>query len=191
MFEFIGALIKKVNLNLLIAIIFGATLLITYLPNPVILKIGLEPFKKDYQMYIGLALVLSGLYLILITLGFLGIIIFELIFSPKKIGLKYLENTISTHEIAWLVKYFYNDETNSFNMASSVSLSDGMRAPLEQKHIIYRSANMSDNRGLFQYNLQSFAISFLEDSIQNGSLNINLTHDGFIDVKFIRNKVGK
>lgn len=105
--------------------------------------------------------------------------------------MKYLENTISVHEITWLVRYFYNDEINSFNMAASVSMSDGMRVPLEQKHIIYRSANLSDNRGLFQYNLQPYAISFLEDSIQNGSLNINLTHDGSIRVEFIRNKVGK
>lgn len=46
MFEFIGALIKKINLTLLMAIIFLGTLLITYLPNQVILKIGLESFKK-------------------------------------------------------------------------------------------------------------------------------------------------
>lgn len=191
MWEFIGTLIKKINLTLLTTIIFLATLLITYLPNQVILKIGLESFKKDYQMYIGLALVISGLYLILIALGVLWSIGFELIFSPKKIALKYLENTISVHEITWLVKYFYDDEINSFNMAASVSMSDGMRVPLEQKHIIYRSANLSDNRGLFQYNLQSYAISFLEDSIQNGRLNINLTDDGSIRVEFIRNKVGK
>lgn len=168
----INTIIEKLKIKELIAIIAIATLGITLMPFDMIKKFGLIEFKESYQMYISLCLIICSSYYILGLIGFIYRFIYRKLYSLEKNAIKYLKNSLSADEMGLLIEIYYDKVNNSFRTTGYIDYSDGRKAALEYKNIIYRASQMSywDS---FAYNLQPYALKFLNKNLKSGNIKIN------------------
>lgn len=173
--NFIKIIIEKLKLKELFAMLFIAGLIITFLPNNIAVKIKISTFREIYQVYISLALITIGSYYILKIGSFIAYSILNRIFNNKKIAIKYMKNTLTPDEMGLLIEKFYDDNNKRFKSIGYIELSDGRKIALENKHIIYRSSELSYDFS-FAYNLQPYALEFLNRNIKEGNINIIENH---------------
>lgn len=171
----INTIIEKLKFKELIAIITIASLGITLMPFDIIKKFGLIEFKESYQMYISLCLIICCSYYILGLIGLIYSFIIKKFFSLEKTGINYMKNNLSADEMGLIIEIFYDKINDSFRTTGYINYSDGRKAALEYKHIIYRASQMS-NWDSFAYNLQPYALKFLNKNLKNGNIKINGKH---------------
>lgn len=169
--DFIKVIIEKLKLKELFAMIFIGGMIITFLPNKIAEKIQISEFRVKYQTYISLCLIIIGAYYILKIASFILNSILNRVFSNKKIAIKYMTNTMSGDEMALLVETFYDNRNNVFKTTGYIDFSDGRKAALEYKHVIYRSSDVSYGFD-FAYNLQPYAIEFLNRNLRQNNIKI-------------------
>lgn len=169
--EFIKIIIDKLKLKELFAMVFISGLIITFLPDKITKLVKIYEFKIKYQVYISLCLIIIGSYYILKIVSFILESILNRIFSNKKIAIKYMKNTMSADEMGLLIEVFYDSRNNIFRTTGYIDFSDGRKAALEYKHIIYRSSNISDGLSI-AYNLQPYAVEFLNKNLRKNNIQI-------------------
>lgn len=176
MVAFLKAIVDKFKIKELIALIFVAALILTIVPKDVATKLNILNFKNEYQTYISLCLILTSAYYILNTLKFLWKIITGGIFSWKRTAINYMKRYMSPDEMGLLIQAFYDKENNQFKTTGMIEYSDGRKAALESKHIIYLASTMSEWYS-FAYNLQPVIREFLNKNLNEG--NIQIGRDSF------------
>ena len=65
-----------------------------------------------------------------------------------------------------------NERNKRFSSSGKIDYSDGRKAPLESKHIIYLASQMGDMLYGFSYNLQPYALEFLNKNLKDGNIQI-------------------
>lgn len=169
--DFIKVIIEKLKLKELFAILFIAALIITFLPIEMAEKIRILEFRETYQTYISLCLIAIGAYYILGVVNYIIRFVWRKFKNPKKIAIKYMKETMSPDEMGLLVEKFYDRENNMFRTTGYIEFSDGRKAALESKSILYRASSMSEWYS-FAYNLQPYALEFLNRNLKQGNITI-------------------
>ena len=174
--DLINSLVEKLKIKEVVGILFCATLIITALPQEVLTYLKLSEIRDKYQMYISLCLIITSAYYMFNILGFAGRFIIKRIINEKRIAIKYMKNEMSADEMGLLIEVFYDKNNNIFKSSGYIEYSDGRKAPLESKCILYRASSMS-NIGIyahcaFAYNLQPYAREFLNRNLRNGNIKI-------------------
>lgn len=169
--EFIKIIIEKLKLKELFAMVFISGLIITLLPDKITKSVKIYEFKLKYQAYISLLLIIIGSYYILKIVSFILKVILNRIFSDHKIAIKYMKNTMSADEMGLLIEVFYDRKNNIFRTTGYIDFSDGRKAALENKHIIYISSTISNGLS-FSYNLQPYAAEFLNKNLMENNIKI-------------------
>lgn len=169
--DFIKIIIDKLKLKELFAMVFIGGLIITFLSNEIAEKIKIYEFRSKYQVYISLCIIIIGAYYIIKIISFILQSTLNRIFSDKKTALKYMKNTISPDEMGLLIEVFYDNKNNIFRTTGYIDFSDGRKAALEYKHIIYRSSTISEGLS-FAYNLQPYAAEFLNENLRKNNIQI-------------------
>jgi len=172
--DFIKAIIEKLKLKELFAILFIAGLVITFLPSDMADKIKVSEFRETYQTYISLCLIVIGSYYISGIVNYIRKIIWRKFHNAKKIAIKYMKDTMSPDEMGLLIEKFYAKENNRFRTTTYIDFSDGRKAALESKFILYRASSMSQGYS-FSYNLQPYALEFLNENLRRGNIIIEST----------------
>ena len=167
--DILRVIVEKFKLKDIIAIILIVSFSITVMPDYLIIKLGLYDFTNKFRMYISLCLIISISYFVIILMGKLMTFVSSRIVNYKKIGIKYMKKDMSPDEMQLLVQTFYNKEENEFNSSGYIDISDGRKAALVNKHIIYLSAQVSYFDS-FAYNLQPYALKFLNKNLNNGNI---------------------
>jgi hypothetical protein len=134
--------------------VFMATTLLLFLPDPIIMQLGLAEFKQLYRSYAGIALIASAsllsVYLLSALTSFASIYWEDWRLSRK--GLKTLREL--TNDEKNFLRPFIVDGNNT----QYVELSDGIATGLAGKRLIYRASQVSVPGSMeFAYNLQPFA----------------------------------
>ncbi|MBU3103925.1 super-infection exclusion protein B [Clostridium gasigenes] len=173
----IKSIIEKLKLKELIGILFGSALIITILPYDIISYLKLVEVREKYQMYISLCLIITSAYYIFNILGFISGFIIGKVVNEKKVAIKYMKNKMSADEMELLIKTFYDNSNNAFKSSGYMEYSDGRKAALESKWIIYLASNISNSNNYgycsFAYNLQPYAREFLNKNLKNGNIKID------------------
>lgn len=166
------SIIEKLQLNELALVLLIASLILTFLPENEISRLGLSGIIQ-YRMYISLCLLITSSY-------FFMTIIFKIIkslrrqfFSLERYRIKYMKTYMSPEEMELLIKTFYNSNNNLFTTSGLIELNNGLKAGLEAKHVIYRSAQISTYGTFISYNLQPYARNFLNKNLNNGNIKLN------------------
>lgn len=175
--DILKTIVEKLKLKELCAILFIATTIITFMPEKWAQLIKIETFREAYQTYISLCMIAIGSYYLLQISQFIGQWILGRIINRKKIALKYMKEDMSTDEMQLLIEVFYDETNKCFHTTGQIDLNDGRKAALESKHIIYRSAQVSSFYTMFAYNLQPYALEFLNKNLKEG--NIELRKNSF------------
>lgn len=174
--DLIKSIVEKLKIKEIVGILFCATLIITLLPQEVLIYLKLSEVREKYQMYISLSLIITSAYYMFNILGFVGRFIVKRIINVKRIAIKYMKNEMSADEMELLIEVFYDKHNSIFKSSGYIEYSDGRKAPLESKWIIYRASSMSNTDMYaycaFAYNLQPYAREFLNRNLRNGNIKI-------------------
>ena len=71
----------------------------------------------------------------------------------------------------YIIEVFYDRKNNIFRTTGYIDFSDGRKAALENKHIIYISSTISNGLS-FSYNLQPYAAEFLNKNLRENNIKI-------------------
>lgn len=167
----IKSIIEKFKLKELIAILFATALIITLIPKDIAFSLNLLKFREVYQTYISLCLIITGAYYIVTIFIFIKKFIYSKIFNWKRTAINYMKNYMSPDEMGLLIEIFYDSENNRFKSSGMIEYSDGRKAALESKHVLYRASSMSEWYA-FAYNLQPYVRDFLNMNLQQGNIRI-------------------
>lgn len=168
----IKAIIEKFKLKELVSIIFVVTLVITIIPRELAIKLGILNFRTSHQTYISLCLIVTGVYLILHVLSLIKSYLFGRFFGWSRVAIKYMKRYMSPDEMSLIVQTFYDRENNQFRTTGYIDYSDGRKAALVSKHVIYLASQMSQWYS-FAYNLQPVAREFLNRNLAQGKIIIS------------------
>ena len=171
--QIIDSLSTKLKIKELISILFFLTLILTILPVDILGALGILEFKEKYQAYISLLLIGSIAYYLYQFSKFILDIVIDRFFGPKQIAIKYMRKNISRDEMALIVEKFYDYQENIFKSTGYISYSDGRKAALEHNYILYRSAQVSSRRMAFAYNVQPYALDYLNEKLKKGDIEIS------------------
>lgn len=168
----IKAIIEKFKLKELIAIVFIVALIITIIPKRLAVVLNILQFRDTYQTYISLCLIVTDAYLILYVLNMIKSYFWSRFFGWSRIAIKYMKRYMSPDEMSLLVQTFYDRENNQFRTTGYIEYSDGRKAALESRHVIYLASQMSQWYS-FAYNLQPVAREFLNRNLAQGNIIVS------------------
>lgn len=169
----IKSIIEKLKLKELFAIIFIAALIITFVPTDLAQKMQIDNFRSKYQTYISLCMIVVGAYYVLCIAGEIKNFIWKKTHSWEKVAINYMKKYMSPDEMGLLVEAFYDRENNRFCSSGQLDYSDGRIAPLESKKIIYRASQLGSLVYGFAYNLQPYALKFLNENLVAGNIIVD------------------
>jgi len=168
----IKSIVEKLKLKELFAIIFIAAIVITVLPNDLAEKMKINTFRNTYQTYISLCMIAIGGYYVLHLLGWTKNCIWDKFYNWKRVGIYYMKKYMSPDEMCLLIETFYNDKNGRFGLSGFIDCMDGRKAALESKHIIYLASQTGTILDGFPYNLQPYALDFLNKNLYEGNIEI-------------------
>jgi len=171
----VTAIVDKLKLKELFGIVFIAAIILTILPTEAAVKMRILEFRESYQPYISLCIIAIGAYYILHIGIFISNIILGQLINSKKSAIKYMKTYMSPDEMGLLVQTFYNRRNGRFCSSGKIDYSDGRKAPLESKNIIYLASTMGNLVEGFSYNLQPYVLDFLNDNLDKGNIHIGET----------------
>lgn len=169
----IKAIIEKLKVKDLFAIIFVAAIVITILPEDLVNALKIEQFRAMYQQYISLCMIIIGAYYIIEIIKSIRRCIMKKIYTEKRVAINYMRKRMNSDEMQLLIETFYDTKSNRFRGSGSIELHDGRKAALETMHVIYRAANVSSFYTRFDYNLQSYALEYLNNNLIAGNIEIS------------------
>lgn len=169
--DYIKAIIEKLKLKELFAIVFISALFITFMPIEWAQKIKIEHFRITYQPYISICIIVIGAYYLFGIICWIKDLIWRKFHNAKKIAIKYMKETISTDEMELLIEKYYDVNSNMFRSTAMIEISDGRKAALESKFILYRASSVGEYY-FFAYNLQPYALEFLNRNLKSGNIEI-------------------
>lgn len=172
----VKSIVDKLKIKEIIGIIFIASLLITFLPDDIAEKLNLLDFRKSYQTYLTICIIVTASYYLFSLLRYLSLFILGKIINDKKIAINYMKRNMSPDEMGLLVQTFYDFKMNRFKSSGQIDITDGRKAPLESKKVIYLASQLGDFLNGFSYNLQPYALEYLNAQLQKG--NIVFRKDG-------------
>lgn len=175
----IKSIVEKLKLKELFAIVFIVAMIITFMPADWAQKMKLDSFRSTYQTYISLCMIAIGAYYILCVVSWIKQYIWRKFHNVKKIALNYMKNNMSPDEMGLLIDTFYDFQNGRFASSGKIDYSDGRKAPLESKHIIYLASRMGSMIEGFSYNLQPYALEFLNRNLVEGNIEIAENHFRF------------
>lgn len=175
----IKSIVEKLKLKEIFAIVFIATLVITFVPNEWAQKMKIDTFRNTYRTYISLCMIAIGAYYILCIVGWIKNFIWRKTHNWKKMAIKYMKENMSPDEMCLLVETFYDVRNNRFSSSGKIDYSDGRKAPLESKKIIYLASTMGNLLDGFAYNLQPYALEYLNKNLKEGNIQITDTQLSF------------
>lgn len=128
-----------------------ATLLLLFLPDDIILRLGLIEFRQTNRTYAGLILIGSGS---LLTVSAMSAAVrpLRVYWQTRKLertGLQALRE-LTEDEKDFLRPYLRGENTRY------ASIADGVAKGLEAKTIVYRASQLSVPGGSFPFNLQPY-----------------------------------
>ncbi len=167
----IKAIIEKLKIKEMFGIIFMAALFITVLPTNLAQTLKIDEFRNTYQTYISICIIIIGAYYVLVIIQKILIYLWEKFHNPKKIVLSYMKNTITGDEMGLLVEKYYDPLNKIFRSSAMIEFSDGRKAALESKFILYRASSLGE-RYSFAYNLQPYALEFLNKNLKADNIEI-------------------
>ena len=126
-----------------------------------------------YQTYISLCIIAIGAYYVLHLFGWIKKCIWAKFHNWKRVGIDYMKKYMSPDEMWLLIETFYNDKNERFGLSGFINCMDGRKVVLESKHIIYLSSGTSNIIDGFSYNLQPYALDFLNKNLYEGNIVIN------------------
>lgn len=174
--DLIKSIVEKLKIKEVVGILFCATLIITVLPREVLIYLKLLEVRNKYQMYISLSLIITTAYYMFNILVFVGRYITTKIINEKRLAIKYMKSEMSADEMGLLIEIFYDKRYNTFKSSGYIEYSDGRKAALESKWILYRASSMSNTaiyaHCAFAYNLQPYAREFLNRNLERGNIKI-------------------
>lgn len=173
----IRTIIERLKLKELFAIVFITALIITFIPIEWAIKIQIEEIRLSYQTYISLSIIIIGSYYLFIIFCWIKNIIWRKFYNAKKTAIKYMKGSMSLDEMTLLIEKYYDTNNNRFRSTAMIEFSDGRKAALESKFILYRAATISQWGYSFAYNLQPYALEFLNKNLNAG--NIEILTDSF------------
>lgn len=168
----IKSIVEKLKLKELFAIIFIAALIITFVPNEWAQKMKIDTFRDTYQTYISLCIIAIGAYYVLHLLGWIKKRIWAKFHNWKRVGIDYMKKYMSSDEMELLIMTFYDANNHMFRSSGTINYDDGRKAALESKHIIYLASQMGSVVYGFAYNLQPYALEFLNKNLEEGNIRV-------------------
>ena len=168
----IKTIIEKLKLKELFAIVFIAAIVITAMPNDLAQRMKIDTFRNTYQTYISLCIIAIGAYYVLNILGGIIRFIWRKFHSIEKIGTNYMKYHMSPDEMQLLIRTFFDIDNYIFRSSGTINYGDGRKAALESKHIIYLASHMGSVVYGFAYNLQPYALEFLNKNLVEGNIRI-------------------
>lgn len=169
---FVKNIIEKLKLNELFGILFITSIIITIIPIEFAQKIQIDNFKTTYQTYLSLCIIVIGLYYSFRIVCWIKDKIWLQLYNAKKIAIKYIRETITIDEMGLLIEKYYDSNNNVFRSTAMIEISDGRKAALESKFILYRASSVSEWYS-FAYNLQPYALEFLNKNLESGNFEIH------------------
>ena len=89
-----------------------------------------------------------------------------------------MKKHLSYDQMQLIILTFYDKKHNQFNSCGYINIVDGRIAALQKNKIIYRSSNIENIMLGFAFNLQTYALEFLNENLKKG--NIEIFDDKFI-----------
>lgn len=168
----VKSIVEKLKIKEIFGLVFIAAVILTFMPNSLAKTMQLERFRDTYQPYISLCILIIGAYYILCAIGYVWKLLLRKLISSKKVALKYMKTSMSPDEMGLLVEAFYDREYKRFRSSGKIHFEDGRKTPLEQKSIIYLASTLGDMLSGFSYNLQPYALDFLNKNLKEGNIVI-------------------
>lgn len=168
----IKTIVEKLKLKELFAIVFVASIVITAMPNDLAHRMKIDTFWNTYQTYLSLCIICIGAYYVLNILGGIKNFIWRKFHNVEKIGTNYMKYHMSPDEMELLMRTFYDVDNHIFRSFGTINYRDGRKAPLESKHIIYLASRMGSVAYGFAYNLQPYALEFLNKNLEEGNIRV-------------------
>lgn len=171
--EIIKNVMDKVDINLIFAVAWMFSAIITFLPRKLIAMFSMTIFKQKYQFVISLILIAVGSYFVIIAITPLAK------FVKSKVMLKNTQFNLRkqlhhlSHQEQETLMTFYDPKTSKFELSSELERNKAVTLSLEEKGIIATS-NISVDCFTFSYYLQSCALNELNIMLQNEAIKVKV-----------------
>lgn len=135
--------------------------------------LGLQEWRDTYKGYIGAGVLICAIFCIIWALGWSRHKIVFSNFNYMRISRNYLKKIISTEEKEFLIRHFYNFDTNEFNSTAKLNITSGNILLLSNAYIIAKASNAANSPSYWAYCLQPNVRIYLNKAVKKDKLVIN------------------
>lgn len=169
--EIVKSIIEKMKIKEILGVAFITSILISFMPYSIAEILKLVEFRENYQTYLTVCIIVTGSFYLYKLFKYVSLFFLGYIFNNKRLAINYMKKSMSPDEMGLLVQTFYDLENNRFKSNGIIDLMDGRRTPLESKKVIYRASELG-SAFVFSYNLQPYALEFLNQQLSDGNITI-------------------
>lgn len=160
--------IKEFVIALLIAGCF-----ILFAPDKFLDTLGLRGLRNTYKGYIGAGVLICAIFCIIWALGWIKKKIVFSSLNYMRVSRGYLKKIISTEEKEFLIRHFYNSDTNEFNSTAKLDITSGNILLLSNANIITQASKAANSPSHWAFCLQPNVRIYLNKAIKKGKIVVN------------------
>lgn len=170
--EIVKAVIEKMKIKEVLGVTFIASILITFMPYDIANTLKLLDFRIKYQSYLTICIILTGSFYLYKIIKYIILFFASKIINDEKVAINYMKKYMSPDEMGLIIQTFYDIKSKRFKSSGNIDLADGRRTPLENKKIIYLASQLGSTYYGFAFNLQPYALEFLNKKLIEGKIVI-------------------
>lgn len=156
--------------------------LMLFLPDKVLIQLGLLMIINEHKPYIGMGLIISLVLIIISGVRYLYLAWNRYIHKPEYLIKQFFKKEVTLDEIRFLVNNYYDVKEDRFKLTKELSLMDGTKKNLQLKGVLYQSSNLTDYNLFVPFNLNPKAISILESAKLRGDIKIEVHDEEIIKI---------
>lgn len=171
--EILASLVDKLKIKEVITALLIVCLITLFVPESFISTLGLVEWREVHRTEIGGTLLFCGVLCLIWTIIWIFNKINNGDGAAKRVSRAYLKKLISTDEKDFLIKHFFNRDTNEFDSCGYVDMTSGYLTPLVNAMIIYQATRVGHGVKRWAFNLQPDVRMYLNKAVKKGKIVVS------------------
>ncbi|MEY8491507.1 super-infection exclusion protein B [Lachnospiraceae bacterium 29-91] len=171
--EILANIIDKLKVKEVITALLIACIVILFVPDRFLGMLGLVDWRNKHRTEIGGVLLFCGILCLIWIVTWIFNSVRSGNRAAKRVSRSYLKKLISTDEKEFLIRHYFNCDTNEFDSCGKVDMTSGYLAPLTQAMIIYQATRVGRGVNHWAFNLHPDVRIYLNKAVKRGKIVVS------------------
>ncbi|MBD5499428.1 MAG: hypothetical protein HDR11_17055 [Lachnospiraceae bacterium] len=163
-------IIDKLKVKEVVTALLITCIVILFVPDKFLETLGIVDWRNGHRTEIGGTLLICSILCLIWIVTWIFNEVRNGDWAAKRVSRAYLKRLISTDEKEFLIKHYFNFDTNEFDSCGKVDMTSGYLAPLTQAMIIYQATRVGHGVNHWAFNLQPDVRLYLNKAVRRGKI---------------------